>query len=248
MIFLRSLLFNISFFVTTGLLAILSIPLLVMPRKYTLLMMRFYAQIVRMQMQYIIDLKVQISGVGNIPSGPVIIASKHQSAFDTIFWLGQLPATCYVLKKELLSIPIWGWHARRAQMIGVDRKAGAQALRHLVKHSLLRAREGRQLVIYPEGTRVPPGQKMPYQPGVAAMAASTHLPVIPVATNSGLFWGRRSFVKQPGTLTVSVLPALPQGLGRLELLNQLERAIEAETTRLVVEARSQFSALPNHDA
>ena len=230
---LRSLLFNLVFFTTTAVMSVGSLPILLMPRRITLGMMRVYARMIELEMRWILGLRVQVLGAEHIPPGAVIIASKHQSAFDTIFWLGQLPATCYVLKKELLRIPIWGWHAQRAQMIAVDRQDGARALRGLVREAQARAAEGRQLVIYPEGTRAAPGVRLPYQPGVAALAGATQLPVIPVATNSGLFWGRRSFLKRPGVITVSILPPLPAGLGRAEFMAQLERAIEEETARLV---------------
>jgi len=230
---LRSLLFNLAFFTTTAVMSVGSLPILLMPRRITLGMMRVYAQMIELEMRWILGLRVQVLGAEHIPPGAVIIASKHQSAFDTIFWLGQLPATCYVLKRELLRIPIWGWHAQRAQMIAVDRQDGARALRGLGREAPARAAEGRQLVIYPEGTRAAPGVRLPYQPGVAALAASTQLPVIPVATNSGLFWGRRSFLKRPGLITVSILPPLPAGLGRAEFMARLESAIEEETARLV---------------
>lgn len=230
---LRSLLFNLVFFTSTAGMAVVSLPILLMPRRITLLMMRVYSRMVALEMRWILGLRVQVLGAEHIPPGPVIIASKHQSAFDTIFWLGQLPGACYVLKKELLRIPIWGWHARRAQMIAVDRDDGARALRGMVREAQARVAEGRQLVIYPEGTRAAPGARLPYQPGVAALAAATHLPVIPVATNSGLFWGRRAFMKRPGVLTVSILPALPADLRRAEFMARLESAIEEETARLL---------------
>lgn len=238
MIWLRSALFNLSFFVTTGVMAVLALPALLLPRAVTLRVMRVYARMVTWQMALILRLRVRVLGMERMPPGAVIIASKHQSAFDTIFWLGQVPAACYVLKQELLRLPVWGWHARRAGMIGVDRKAGARALRDMVRQARLRAGEGRQLVIYPEGTRTAPGTCLPYQPGVAALAAATALPVVPVATNSGVFWGRRAFSKHPGVITVSILPPLPAGLPRAALMSQLERSIEAESGRLVREAQA----------
>jgi len=232
MSWLRSALFNAVFFATTAVMAVAALPLLAMPQRAVLGMMRLYARIVTWQMAVILGLRVRLLGAEHLPQGAAIIASKHQSAFDTIFWLGQLPAPCYVLKRELLAIPVWGWHARRAGMIAVDRKAGASALKGLMRDGQRRAHEGRQLVIYPEGTRTAPGTRLPYQPGVAALAAATGLPVVPVATDSGWFWGRRSFVKRPGVITVSVLPPLPAGLGRVALMGRLEAAIEAETARL----------------
>jgi 1-acyl-sn-glycerol-3-phosphate acyltransferase len=167
------------------------------------------------------------------PPGAALIAAKHQSAFDTIVWLVLLPDAAYVLKKELLSLPLYGWHARRLGMIVVDRKAGARALRTMVEEADRALASGRQVVIFPEGTRVAPGAQVAYQPGVAAIQARSHVPVTPAATNSGLFWGPRALRKLPGTIVVSVLPPVPPGLARPELMERLRQSIETETNRLV---------------
>jgi 1-acyl-sn-glycerol-3-phosphate acyltransferase len=164
-----------------------------------------------------------------------VIAAKHQSAFDTVVWLHLLPDVAYVLKKELLSIPIYGWHVRKSEMIPVDRAGGGAALRTMLRGAQKALAEGRQVVIFPEGTRTAPGQRVPYQPGVVAIAAATAAPVIPVATDSGRVWGRRAFRKQPGVIRISVLEPLPHGLPRAQLLAALEAAIETETDRLFAE-------------
>src|SRR5690606_21388864 len=143
-----------------------------------------------------------------------IVAAKHQSAWDTMAFYWVLDDAAYVLKKELLSIPLYGWCARKARMIGVDRSGGAKALRAMVEQAQNCLAEGRPIVIFPEGTRTAPGRRSAYHPGIAALYTRLGVPVVPVALNSGLFWGRRSFIKQPGRIVVQFLPPIPPGLER----------------------------------
>ena len=238
MIWLRSALFNVFFFVFSATYSALLLPLLLLPRRWLLQPIRFWARLIIAMLRLLCGIRVRVMGREHLPAGggPALIAAKHQSAFDTVVWLWLLPDPAYVLKRELLDIPVWGWLARGAGMIAVDRLAGASAMRHLLRAGQAAAAEGRQMVIFPEGTRVPPGERRPYQPGVAALAAATGLPVIPVATDSGLRWGRRAFHKRPGVITVAVLPPLPAGLRRDALLRRLEEAIEPTTERLLLDA------------
>jgi 1-acyl-sn-glycerol-3-phosphate acyltransferase len=166
---------------------------------------------------------VRLIGAANLPdSGPALIASAHQSAFDTLVWLTLVPRACYVLKQELTRIPLFGWLIPCTRMIVVDRSAGAAAIRHLLREADRAVREDRQIVIFPEGTRAPPGVRLKLQPGIAAMAARSRLPVIPVATDSGRCWSRRAFRKYPGTIRIVVHPPLPAGLPREALMTALE--------------------------
>lgn len=235
MTWLRSALFNLFFFVFSGTYAALLLPLLLLPRRWLLQPIRFWAGFIILMLRLLCRIEVRVTGEEHLRprGGPALIAAKHQSAFDTLVWLWLLPDPAYVLKRELLDIPVWGWLARGTGMIPVDRLAGSTAMRHLLRAGQAAAAEGRQMVIFPEGTRVPPGEHRPYQPGVAALAAATGLPVIPVATDSGLRWGRRAFHKRPGIITVAVLPPLPAGLRRDALLRRLEDAIEPATMRLL---------------
>ncbi len=233
MILLRSLLFNIAFFGTTAGFAVFSVPILLLPRSATRRMTRLYARAVRAEMRLILGLHVRVEGAEHIPPGACIVASKHQSAYDTIFWFGQLPDVCYVMKRELMRIPVWSWYARRSGMIAVDRDGGGPALKAMVRTAMVRAAEGRQIVIYPEGTRTAPGAPPDYHPGVAALASALRVPVVPVATNSGLFWGRRAFIKRPGTIVMRVLPPLPAGLPRAALMTALKEAVERESEALL---------------
>jgi 1-acyl-sn-glycerol-3-phosphate acyltransferase len=234
MIWLRSVLFNIAFFTTTALVSILSTPVLLAPAHWTMPPIRFWSWLVVQELRWICGIRLRVLGREHLPQqGAALIAAKHQSALDTIVWLLLVPDCAYVLKQELLRIPFYGFLVAKVGMISVDREGGAAAMRHLLKSGKAAAAAGRQLVIFPEGTRVAPGERVPYQPGIAALAGATGLPVIPVATDSGMLWGRRAFLKRPGTITISVLPALPAGLPRPVLIERLETLIEAESDRLM---------------
>lgn len=233
MILLRSALFNFLFIGGTALTVVVGVPLLAAPRAALVAYVRGWSRLMVATLRVVCGIRLEVTGLDRIPPGGVIIAAKHQSAFDTIVWLSLLPAPVYVLKRELLSIPVWGWLASRCGHVPVDRAAGAAALRGMVKAAKAALAEGRPVVIFPEGTRSAPGQRLPYQPGVAALALATGVPVVPAATDSGRFWGRRAFHKRPGTLHVSVLPPLPEGLPRAALMATLEESIEAETDQLL---------------
>lgn len=162
---------------------------------------------------------------GEIPArGGALLAAQHQSAFETALWAALLPDYCFVVKRELMRAPLFGWVMRVAGMIGVDRSGGAAAMRAMLRAGGEAAADGRQIVIFPEGTRVEPGVRARLHPGVAALATRTGLPVIPVVTDSGRLWGRNAFHKRAGTIRVQLLPALPAGLGREELLARLAAA------------------------
>lgn len=245
MIWLRSALFNTFFFVFSATYSGMLLPLLLLPRRWLLQPIRFWAKFIVTVLRLVCGIRVRVTGLEHLPmaGGPALVAAKHQSAFDTVIWLALLPDPAYVLKRELLDIPVWGWLARGTGMIAVDRMAGGSAMRHLIRAGQAVAADGRQMVIFPEGTRVPPGERIPYQPGIAALASATGLPVIPVATDSGVLWGRRAFQKRPGVITVAALPPLPAGLMRDELLRRLADAIEPETDRLLLRAADVDNAV-----
>lgn len=235
-VFLGSLLFNLGFYVFTTITVFTSLPLLALPREALLYVLRSYTWVTEGMLRVFCDVRVEVEGMEHIPPGAVLIVSKHQSAFDTVFWLSRLPDPCYVMKIELMRIPVWGWLARKCAMVAVDRDGGAAALRLMVKQVKQAADVGRQIVIFPEGTRAAPGVAEPYQPGVAAIAAATRLTVVPVATNSGVYWGRNAFAKRPGVIRMKILPPLPAGLGRAGLMAALEERIETESRALLMPA------------
>lgn len=231
---LRSALFNLVFFGLTAVMAVGMLPMLALPRRRMLPVLRLWARLAVGMLRGICGIRLRVTGREHLPppGQAALVAANHQSAFDTIIWLALLPDAAYVLKRELLRIPVYGVLARHAEMIAVDRAAGAAAMRGLIRDGRAAAGAGRQILIFPEGTRVAPGERVPYQPGFAALAAATGLPVIPAATDSGHCWGRRAFRKRPGTITLSILPPLPAGLGRDALVAALGAAIDSEATRL----------------
>jgi len=182
----------------------------------------------------ICGIQLNLQGAEHLPlDGPALIAAQHQSAYDTMVFLTLMPRPAYVLKQELARIPLFGPLVLMAGMIAIDRQAGASALRALLSATDHAVADRRQVVIFPEGTRVEPGQQVPLQPGIAAMAVRSHLPVIPVVTDSGRRWGRRSFRKYGGTINMLVMPPLPAGLARPALMEALAHSFRTGTERLV---------------
>jgi 1-acyl-sn-glycerol-3-phosphate acyltransferase len=232
---LRALLFTAAFFLLTGLMGVLALPLLALPRALAVRATRLWARIVLALLAGIVGLRFRIDGAQHLPrSGPALIAAKHQSAFDTIVWLALLPDAAYVLKRELLAIPVYGWFCRKLGMIAVDRGAGASAMRGLLRDAEAALAAGRQVVIFPEGTRTAPGTTVRYQPGVAGLYQRAGLPIVPVGTDSGRFWGRRALLKHPGCLRITVLPPIPPGLPREIFLTRLREAIESASLALLL--------------
>lgn len=207
---LRSALFNAWFFGVTTVLSVCGAVLLPVAPGLPLPLARLWARLVLGGLRALCGIRWEVRGLEHVPAaGPALLASRHESAFDTLIWLVLLPRCTYVLKRELLRIPLFGRIIRPAGQIAVDRDGGPAALRALVREAEAAAASGRQIVIFPEGTRAEPGRPLPLQPGIAAVAARTGLPVIPVVTDSGHLWGRRAFRKRPGVIRVTLLPPLP---------------------------------------
>jgi 1-acyl-sn-glycerol-3-phosphate acyltransferase len=245
---LRALAFYIGFFGVTALLGVAGLPVLLMPRHWVLRFGRFWARCVLGLLKAIVGLDGEIRGLEHIPSGASIIAMKHQSAWDTLILPVILDDFTVVVKRELFFVPFYGWYAARAGSIAIDRRGGAGALRHMVTAARRAAAAGRPVVIFPEGTRTPPGQRLTYQPGVAALYQALQVPVVPAAVNSGLFWGRRSFVKRPGLITLAFLEPIPPGLPRREMMNELEARIQAATAALELEGSAGYRAEGNQSS
>lgn len=236
MTWLRSALFNLVFLGGTVLTVLAGTLLLAAPAPVLVRYIRGWARLVLGALRVLCGIRVEVTGLHHLPAGPTIIAAKHQSAFDTVVWLALLPPgrdPAYVLKQELANIPLWGRLAARCGHIAVDRAAGASALRGMVRAAQGAIAAGRPVVIFPEGTRTAPGERVPYQPGVAALASATGAAIVPVATDSGLYWGRRAFQKRPGTIHVAILPPLPAGLSRAALMTALETTIEDASAALI---------------
>lgn len=225
MSFVRSLLFNVVFYGLTFVFSLWATVIRYTAPDNVLHVAEGWARASVAAARIICGIRLDVRGLENIPPGPVLIASRHQSAFDTFIWLTLVPKCCYVFKKELLRIPVFGPLIPMAGMIPVDRDAGGAAIRTLLREAERAAREQRQIVIFPEGTRTEPGRPMALQAGIAALAVYTQLPVIPVSTNSGHCWGRRAFHKRPGTIRIDVGPPIPRQTDRKALMQALDAGL-----------------------
>jgi 1-acyl-sn-glycerol-3-phosphate acyltransferase len=184
-------------------------------------------------MKYVVGLDYREQGRANVPDGPCIIACNHQSLWETAALCVIFPDASIVAKKELRKLPLVGWFLQRYPMILVDRSAGRQALRQMVDEARRAIGEGRKVLIFPQGTRQAIDQPMTFQPaGVAALYTNLGIPVLPVAHNSGLFWGRKTLIIRSGLITLSYLPPIPPGLDRKAFQAEVERVIAAEAGRL----------------
>lgn len=236
MIILRSLLFQTLFYAWTALCAFLGAPFMLTP---ALWMMRFgteWSRATLWLLRITVGLTHELRGREHLPTGPVLIAMKHQSAWDTFAAPILFPLAAMVIKRELGYVPFYGWYALKAGMIPIDRKGGAKALTTMVAACKDRLARHRSIMIFPEGTRSAVGAKVRYQPGVAALYSALDVPLVPVAVNSGLFWGRRAFTKRPGTIIVEILPTIAPGGQRRAVLAELETRIEQATARLIAES------------
>ena len=232
MTWLRSLAFNLAFVGATIVIGLLGLPLLLAPRRLVMRFGTLWARAVLALARGLTGISGEVRGGAQVPAGGCLIAMKHQSMWDTLMLPIVLGDPAVVIKRELLFVPFYGWYSARAGSIFIDRKGGAGALRRMVAAARTAAAAGRPIVIFPQGTRVAPGGHAPYQPGVAALYQALGLPLVPAAVNSGLFWGRRSFRKRPGRITMEFLPPIPPGLPRRQVMAELERRIETATTAL----------------
>jgi len=235
-IWLRSLLFQAAFYLWTAALSLPFLPLLLAPPLWMMRCGTFWSRGTLLLLRLCAGLDYRVVGRECLPAGPVLIAMKHQSAWDTFAAPVIFRNPAMIIKRELGWIPIYGWYALKAGMIPVDRAGRASALKAMVEASAKALAHGRPVFIFPEGTRSAVGEHSPYQPGVAALYYRLGVPLVPVAVNSGVFWGRRSLLRRPGRITVEILPAIPPGGERRAVLAELERRIEAAAARLVAMA------------
>jgi 1-acyl-sn-glycerol-3-phosphate acyltransferase len=248
-IFLRSLVFNILFYVVFLAWSLVALPTFALPRAAMLKVAAWWARTNIVLMRAICGIKVEFRGTEKIPTGPLIVASKHQSMWETISLLRFFEAPFFVLKRELKFIPLFGLFLIKTDMIAIDRSKGGRALLAVMRRAEEEVKHGRQFVIFPEGTRTAPGAVPHYKPGVGLIYTDCGVPCLPVALNSGLFWPRRTFMRYPGTLVVEFLDPIPPGLKRDEFLKRLESVIEEATSRIVAVAQAEqkdlFGGIPS---
>ncbi|MGF6305969.1 1-acyl-sn-glycerol-3-phosphate acyltransferase [Bradyrhizobium sp. i1.8.4] len=243
LIFLRSLIFNVLFYLVLVLLLIVALPALLLPRSALMAVEAAWASISLFLMRAVCNIRIEFRGVEKIPKGALIIASKHQSFWETFALMRFFEQPLFILKRELMMIPVFGWCLKKAGMISVERGGGPRSLIKTLKRAAAEVKLGRQLVIFPEGTRTAPGAVPNYKAGVAQIYAESGVPCLPIALNSGLFWPRRTFMRYPGTLVVEFLDPLPPGLPRDEFMTRLRDQIETATSRLVEAGRAEQAQL-----
>jgi len=242
-ILIRSILYNLLFYLNLLALMMVALVTLVMPRWGILGMAKFWGRTSVWLLRVICGTKVEFRGLEKIGHGPLLVAAKHQSTWETFALLSLFDDFTFIIKRELTWIPLFGWFAIKGGMISVNRGAGQQALNDMAERARAEIHKGRQLVIFPEGTRRAPGAEPRYKFGVAKLYAEIGAPCIPIALNSGLFWPRRRFLRLPGTIVVEVLDPIPPGLGPDEFLRRLQDDIETATARLLAEGRAELKRL-----
>jgi 1-acyl-sn-glycerol-3-phosphate acyltransferase len=230
---IRSVVFNVLFYLNLLVHFVAAIPTLAMPRWGILAVARFWARTNLWLLRTVCGTKVEFRGAEKIPPGPLLVSSKHQSLWETFALLLILPDPAYIMKRELMWIPFFGWYTWKAGMIPVDRSRGSQALAEMNACARREAQRNRQIIIFPEGTRRPPGAEPKYKYGVVHLYAEMGVPCLPVALNSGLFWPRRSIRRYPGTIRVEVLDPILPGLAKDEFFTRLQTEVETATARLV---------------
>ncbi len=230
-----AVLFTVWMFGLAIVMGLVCLPLLLGARRPALEAIRQWSRGVLAGLNLTSDIQVEIRGVENLPPGPCLVAAKHQGMLDILPPFTYLDDPAFILKRELLAIPIFGWFSKKAGMIPIDREGGAKALRGMVVAASEAISEGRQVVIFPEGTRREPGAEPDYQAGVAGLYRELGVPCVPVATNSGRFWPAHGLMRWPGVAVVEILPPIPPGLKRAEFMRRLQDAVETASGKLLME-------------
>lgn len=232
---IRSCLFVIWAVCSMVVLGIVFLPALLVSRRSVISGIRLWARSLRWGTRVLIGIQTEIRGLQHLPSGPIIYASKHQCMYDTLLPFIVLSDPAVILKKELLWYPVFGWYALRAGMIPIDRAGNLRTLKKMIRQARKRSEDGRQVIIYPEGTRRAPGAAGDYKVGVFAMYKELAVPCVPVATNAGLCWPGKGLRLKPGHVVLEILEPLQAGLDRTDFMTQIENVIETASGHLFEE-------------
>jgi 1-acyl-sn-glycerol-3-phosphate acyltransferase len=235
------MLFNVLFYLSTALWLVVALPTFFLPYRAILAIAKAWGR-TNLVLLRVAGIGYEVRGREKIPSGPLIVAAKHQSAWETFALLALFDNPLFIVKRELEWIPIFGWLMIKGRMVPVDRSAGSQALTAMTARARVELADGRQLIIFPEGTRRPAGAEPRYKFGVAHLYAATDVPCLPIALNSGLFWPRRSIRRLPGTVLVEILDPIAPGLDKDAFFKRMQDEIEVASARLIAESKT---ARPN---
>jgi len=233
----RSVAFNFLFYLNLALHVIAAIPTFVVPRRVFMVMARSWGETSSWLSRVVAGITVELRGLERIPRGAALVAAKHQSVWETFTLLTLFADPAYIFKRELQWIPIFGWYAWKSSMIPVDRAARGGAVAGMIARAREELGRGRQIIIFPEGTRTAPGAPPAYRQGIVQLYAAAGVPCLPVALNSGVFWPRRKFLRYPGTIVLEVLDPIPPGLDAQVFAQRLQHAIEGATASLIAEGR-----------
>jgi 1-acyl-sn-glycerol-3-phosphate acyltransferase len=235
-IVIRSVLFNILFYANLALHLAATVPGMLLPRHFILGVAKSWGRSSNWLLRVVADVRTEITGLEKLPKGPLLVASKHQSIWETFTLPSLFDDPAFIVKRELMWLPFFGWSMWWAGMVPVNRGAGSQALIDMSKRAGEAMRAGRQLIIFPEGTRRAPGAEPRYKYGVAHLYAESGVPCVPIALNSGMFWGRRAFLRYPGTIRMQILDPIPPGLDKQVFFERLRDDIESATAKLIAQA------------
>jgi 1-acyl-sn-glycerol-3-phosphate acyltransferase len=241
LILVRSIAFNLLFYLNTLIYLLIALPTFFLPYRAIIAVAQSWGRANLVLLRVVAGIDYEIRGLEKLPKGPILVAAKHQSAWETFALVPLFHNPVFILKRELQWIPIFGWLTIKARMVPVDRGAGSQALAAMTERARIELADNRQLIIFPEGTRRPPGAEPRYKYGVAHLYAAEGVPCVPIALNSGLFWPRRSIRRLPGTVLVEILDPIAPGLDKDVFFKHLQQEIETATARLIAEAKTKMN-------
>ncbi len=243
-IVIRSLIFQVAFYLNTTIHVLGSVPTFILPHRIMVEIARSWGRTSVWLLRVICGVRLEMRGREKIPPGPLLVASKHLSAWDTFALLPMFPYPAYVLKRELTWIPFFGWCLLKTGMIPLDRSAGKESMAALIARVRAALKTGRQVIVFPEGTRRPVGAEPDYKLGIVQLYAGAEVPCLPMAHNSGQFWPRRHFLRPPGTIVVEFLDPIPPSLPRAAFFRRLQNDIETATNRLIADENARRIAAP----
>ena len=243
LILVRSIIFNVLFYLNTLILLIVALPTFFLPYRAIIWVAKTWGRINLFLLRVVAGVKIEVRGRDKIPTGPILVAAKHQSAWETFALVPLFDNPVFIVKRELQWIPVFGWLMIKGRMVPVDRSAGSQALAEMAERARIELADNRQLIIFPEGTRRAAGAEPRYKFGVAHLYAAEGVPCVPIALNSGLFWPRRSIRRIPGTVVIEILDPIPPGLEKDVFFKRVQSDIETATERLIDKGRAEIAAL-----
>jgi 1-acyl-sn-glycerol-3-phosphate acyltransferase len=242
-LYTRSALFYPVLYINWALFLVFGSWLLLGPRRWAMAGLAAHGRVTVWLLRVVCNTKMEVRGREKLLAGPVIVAAKHEAAWDTFALIPLMRDPALVMKAELLSIPLYGTFCRKFELIPVQRELGPTALRQMTRDARMRVAEAREILIFPEGTRKIPGSPPDYKPGIAFLYQDLKIPVCPLALNSGAFWPRHTFLRYPGTIVAEFLDPIPPGLQRHEFMQRLEQAIETASGKLLAEARQDLKGM-----